>query len=138
MLCPNCKKEIENGSAFCEHCGACIKKSKKGLWIMLSVIFIAAVVTIVVITVQEQIAMERYRVEQRQLELEQQLQAERKAREEAEYHTKLRIFQNEVADFQRKLVNNDFLSREQAEKEHQRLLKYEQELKELEAKLSTN
>jgi predicted Holliday junction resolvase-like endonuclease len=84
MICPNCKKEIENGSAFCEHCGACIKKSKKGLWIMLSVIFIAAVVTIVVITVQEQIAMERYRVEQRQLELEQQLQAERKAREEAE------------------------------------------------------
>ena len=84
MLCPNCKKEIENGSAFCEHCGARIKKSKKGLWITLSVIIVAVVTTIVVITIQEQIAMERYRVEQRQLELEQQLQAERKAREEAE------------------------------------------------------
>lgn len=84
MLCPNCKKEIENGSAFCEYCGTRIKKSKKSLWITLSVIFMAAVVTIVVITVQEQIAMERYRVEQHQLELEQQLQAEREARQEAE------------------------------------------------------
>ena len=84
MKCPNCKKEIENGSAFCEHCGTRIKKSKKGLWITLSVIIVAVVTTIVVITIQEQIAMERYRVEQHQLELEQQLQAEREAREEAE------------------------------------------------------
>ena len=54
MLCPNCKKEIENGSAFCEHCGARIKKSKKGLWITLGVIFMAVMATIVVITIQEQ------------------------------------------------------------------------------------
>ena len=43
-------------------------------------------------------------------------------------NTKLRTFQNEVADFQRKLQNNAFLSRERAEKE--------QELQELEAKLT--
>ena len=38
MLCPNCKKEIENDSTFCEHCGTRIKKSKKGLWKILAVI----------------------------------------------------------------------------------------------------
>ena len=87
MLCPNCKKEIENGSKFCEHCGARVKKSKKGLWITLSVIFMAAVVTIVVTTIQElrvKIASEQYLAEQRQQELELQLQAEREARQEAE------------------------------------------------------
>lgn len=51
-------------------------------------------------------------------------------------NTKLRTFQNEVADFQRKLENNAFLSRERAEKEQQRLLKKQQELQELEAKLT--
>ena len=51
-------------------------------------------------------------------------------------NTKLRTFQNEVADFQRKLENNAFMSRERAEKERQRLAKKEQELQELEAKLT--
>jgi outer membrane protein len=51
-------------------------------------------------------------------------------------NTKVRTFQNEVADFQRKLENNAFLSRERAEKEQQRLAKKEQELQELEAKLT--
>jgi outer membrane protein len=51
-------------------------------------------------------------------------------------NTKLRTFQNEVADFQRKLENNAFLSRERAEKEQQRLANKEQELQELEAKLT--
>ena len=51
-------------------------------------------------------------------------------------NTKLRTFQNEVADFQRKLENNAFLSRERAEKEQQKLAKKEQELQELEAKLT--
>ena len=51
-------------------------------------------------------------------------------------NTKLRTFQNEVADFQRKLQNNAFLSRERAEKEQQRLLQKQQELQELEAKLT--
>ena len=51
-------------------------------------------------------------------------------------NTKLRTFQNEVADFQRKLQNNAFLSRERAENEQQRLAKKEQELQELEAKLT--
>ena len=84
MICPNCKKEIENGSAFCEHCGTRIKKSKKGLWITLSVIFMAVIITIVGMTIQEQMIIERNCVEQHQLELEQQLQAEREARQEAE------------------------------------------------------
>ena len=92
MLCPNCKKEIENGSTFCEHCGTRIKKSKKGLWITLSVVFVAIIATIVVITIQEQqeqIAREQYLAAQYQREVERQLQAERKAREEAERKAEL-------------------------------------------------
>ena len=38
-------------------------------------------------------------------------------------NTKLRTFQNEVADFQRKLENNGFLSRERAEQAQQKLAK---------------
>ena len=51
-------------------------------------------------------------------------------------NTKARTLQNEMADFQRKLENNAFLSRERAEKEQQRLIKKQQELQELEAKLT--
>jgi outer membrane protein len=51
-------------------------------------------------------------------------------------NTKLLTFQNEVSEFQRKLENNAFLSRERAEKEQQRLAKKEQELQALEAKLT--
>lgn len=51
-------------------------------------------------------------------------------------NTKARTLQNEMADFQRKLENNAFLSRERAEKEQQRLLKKQQDLQELEAKLT--
>ena len=40
---------------------------------------------------------------------------------------KLRSFQNEMADFQRKWETNAFLSRERAEQEQQRLLQKEQE-----------
>ena len=51
-------------------------------------------------------------------------------------NTKARTLQNEMADFQRKLENNAFLSRERAEREQQRLLGKQQELQELEAKLT--
>ena len=51
-------------------------------------------------------------------------------------NTKARTLQSEMADFQRKLENNAFLSRERAEKEQQRLLNKQQELQELEAKLT--
>lgn len=51
-------------------------------------------------------------------------------------NTKLRTFQNEVADFQRKLENNAFLTRERAEQAQQALVKKEQELQALEAKLT--
>ena len=51
-------------------------------------------------------------------------------------NTKARTLQNEMMDFQRKLDNNAFLSRERAEREQQRLLQKQQELQELEAKLT--
>lgn len=35
--CPNCKREIADGSMFCEYCGCQLKRSKKPLWIILSV-----------------------------------------------------------------------------------------------------
>lgn len=47
-----------------------------------------------------------------------------------------RTLENEVADFQCKLENNAFLSRERAESEQQRLMKKQQDLQDLEAKLS--
>ena len=47
-----------------------------------------------------------------------------------------RTLRNEIADFQRKIDNNAFLSLERAEKEQQRLQKKQQDLQELEAKLS--
>ena len=40
MLCPNCKKEIENDAVFCEYCGTRVKKSKDGLWITLYIVFV--------------------------------------------------------------------------------------------------
>lgn len=51
-------------------------------------------------------------------------------------NTKMRTFQNEYADFQRKLENNAFLSRERAEQEANRLQRKQEELQELEAKLT--
>ena len=46
--CPNCRREIEENSTFCEYCGHQIKRSKKGLWIALAA---GAVVTVAVILV---------------------------------------------------------------------------------------
>lgn len=51
-------------------------------------------------------------------------------------NTRARTLQNEMADFQRKLENNAFLSRERAENEQKRLIKKQQDLEELEAKLT--
>ena len=51
-------------------------------------------------------------------------------------NTKANTLQREVADFQRKVENNAFLSRERAEAEQNRLLRKQQELQELEAKLT--
>lgn len=44
--------------------------------------------------------------------------------------------EKEAAEFQRKIQNNAFLSRERAEQEQQRLMKKEQELRELEQRLT--
>ena len=51
-------------------------------------------------------------------------------------NTRARTLQNEMADFQRKYENNAFLSRERAESEYNRLQKKQQELQELEEKLT--
>ena len=51
-------------------------------------------------------------------------------------NVKARSLQNEMQEFQRKLENNAFLSRERAEQEHNRLLKKQQDLQELEQKLT--
>jgi outer membrane protein len=51
-------------------------------------------------------------------------------------NTKARQLQTEMGEFQRKLENNAFLSRERAEQEQVRLQKKQQELQELDGKLS--
>ena len=51
-------------------------------------------------------------------------------------NTKARQLQVEMSEFQRKLENNAFLSRERAEQEQARLLKRQQDLQELDGKLS--
>ena len=48
MICPKCKKQIDNDSQFCEHCGAKVKKSKKGLWITLSVVVTLVLLTLII------------------------------------------------------------------------------------------
>ncbi len=47
-----------------------------------------------------------------------------------------RSLQNEVQDFYRKVENNAFLTRERMQQEQERLMKKEQELKDLDAKLT--
>jgi len=53
-----------------------------------------------------------------------------------ELNQKARTLQNEMADFQRKLENNAFLSRQRAESEQQRILKKQQDLENREAQLT--
>lgn len=52
------------------------------------------------------------------------------------FNTQARRLQDEVTEFQRKLENNAFLSRERAEKEQTRLMQKQQELQELDGKLT--
>ena len=51
-------------------------------------------------------------------------------------NTRARTLQNEMADFQRKLENGAFMSRERAEQKQQELLRKQQDLQDLEAKLT--
>ncbi len=51
-------------------------------------------------------------------------------------NTKANTLQREYVDFQRKLENNAFLSRERAESEQNKLVRKQQELQDLEAKLT--
>ncbi len=54
----------------------------------------------------------------------------------AEYNQKARVFQQDVAEFQRKVQNNGFLSLDRAQKEQERLQGVEAELQELNERLS--
>lgn len=81
MKCPNCKNEIDNSSVFCEHCGARVKQSKIGLWITLSVVFVAIITAFVVTTILEQQRIKQH--------LESQLITERKARKDIERKAEL-------------------------------------------------
>ena len=51
---------------------------------------------------------------------------------------KARSLQSEMQDFQRKVENNAFLTRERAEQEQQRLIKKQQELQDLDNQLFSN
>lgn len=53
-------------------------------------------------------------------------------------NTKARTLQSEAADFQRKVENGAFMSRERAEAKQQELYKKQQDLQELEAKLTND
>jgi outer membrane protein len=55
---------------------------------------------------------------------------------QAELNKEMNQWQKEAADFQRKVQNNSFLSRERAEQENARLMKRRQELEQLDSKLS--
>lgn len=54
----------------------------------------------------------------------------------ATINQKIRAFENDYKDFQRKIENNAFLSRERAEQEQKRLYKKQQDVEALQAKLS--
>ena len=55
---------------------------------------------------------------------------------QANYNQKARQFEDEAAEFQRKLENNAFLSEQRARSEQERLIKKQQELQELDQRLS--
>lgn len=105
MICPKCKKVIDNDSLFCEYCGEKIiskessnetsqPKNKKGLWITL--VLVALVILVggglyIYKVHQEGLRVEGLRLEEerriaaeRQAELEAQLEAEIKTRAEAD------------------------------------------------------
>ena len=57
-------------------------------------------------------------------------------REKVQINTQARKLQADMEEFQRKLENNAFLSRERAEQEQTRILQKQQELQNLDAKLT--
>jgi len=69
-------------------------------------------------------------------ELNEQLLRKRE-NSQANYNQKARQFENEVAEFQRKLQNNAFLSEQRAQSEQQRLAQKQQDLQALDQRLST-
>ncbi|MCQ2204290.1 MAG: OmpH family outer membrane protein [Bacteroidales bacterium] len=56
----------------------------------------------------------------------------------ADFNQKARVFQQDAAEFQRKVQNNGFISQDRYEKEGLRLQKAQQDLQELEARLSND
>ncbi len=88
MKCPECAKEIPNDSIYCEFCGARIKKSKKGWWVVMGVILVLVIsIGILIITqVYQGYQLEtipEQQVEHTQQELGQQLEERKIKAEEA-------------------------------------------------------
>lgn len=69
------------------------------------------------------------------IELNDQLLRKRE-NSQASYNQKARQFEQEAAEFQRKLENNAFLSEQRARSEQERLIKKQQDLQELDQRLS--
>ena len=122
MICPNCKKNNKPDSLFCEYCGSQLKKqkkSKKGLWITLSVIFVVIAVVIAVCTIRDireqrqkqehLITWKQQQAKKKQQELEQELRAERKAREEAERKAEAQRKAREEAERKAELARLGFV-----------------------------
>lgn len=65
--CPNCRREIEENSVFCEYCGCKIKRSKKPLWIALAAVAFMIIVgaVIVVMNVQHETEIQELKSEYR-------------------------------------------------------------------------
>lgn len=69
------------------------------------------------------------------IKLNEQLMSKSEA-SRTDFNQKARVFQQDAMEFQRKVQNNGFLSMDRAQKEQQRLAKAEQDLQELDARLS--
>lgn len=119
MKCSNCGRDIPNDSIYCEFCGVQVKfsdtlhkKSKRTLWIILSVVLAVVIAVVAFAIIQEQqerqavIAWEQQQAAQKQQELEQQLEAERQAKLEAERKAELA---RQEAERQAELVRHGYV-----------------------------
>ena len=101
--------------------------------ICIDVILVAAIAALFVIVCKP---AEKPAVAPAPVAVEGALPVARQENARLELNQKARTLQNEMADFQRKLENNAFLSRERAESEQQRLIKKQQDLENREAQLT--
>jgi predicted nucleic acid-binding Zn ribbon protein len=112
MNCPNCGKNIDNDSQFCEYCGAKIEKSKRGLWITLAVIALFALVGCSVYMYN--VHQESLRIERQRLEEENRRAAERQAELEAQLEEENRRAAERQAELEA-LLEAERIAKEDAE-----------------------